>query len=233
MTKKLTQSPAPQQQEQDGLSVATSIKDHRTRKTYTPLSSTCYQFDFKTAFLNTPIPDGTKYYVEPPPGLGKPSGYVCKLNKALYGLRQSPLYWFLAIKPVMESLGFNALSSDLCLFRHKQTGALVVLYVDDLLIAAINAGIINGIRDRLRAIYDLKELGEVRRFLGFDVVRDRAARKIFISQASYIKALLKKVDMWDCKPATTPWPSKFELPTTWDPLVTEQKGYIKKTRSIN
>ena len=110
---------------------------------------------------------------------------------------------------------------------------MVVLYVDDLLIAAINAGIINGIRDRLRAIYDLKELGEVRRFLGFDVVRDRAARKIFISQASYIKALLKKVDMWDCKPATTPWPSKFELPTTWDPLVTEQKGYIKKTGSIN
>ncbi|KAL2138075.1 hypothetical protein VTI28DRAFT_7501 [Corynascus sepedonium] len=60
----------------------------------------------------------------------------------------------------MESLGFTALSSDLCLFRHKEFGALVVLYVDDLLIATFKVDIINGIRDRLRAIYDLKELGE-------------------------------------------------------------------------
>jgi hypothetical protein len=193
----------------------------------------CHQFDFKTAFLNAPIPDGAEYYVEPPPGLGKPPGYVCKLNKALYGLRQSPLYWFLAIKPVMESLGFEALPSDLCLFRHKGLNILIVLYVDDLLIAAANVESINSIRDRLRAIYDLNEIGEVRRFLGFDVIRDRAARNIFISQSSYIKTLLKKVNMWDCSPATTPWPSKFELPTAWEPLTTEQKTCIKKTGSLN
>ncbi|KXX82433.1 Copia protein [Madurella mycetomatis] len=198
----------------DSQDVYAAVVNSVTVKTFFTLVAVqdleCYQFDFKTAFLNAPIPNSTEYYIEPPPGLGKPTRYICKLNKALYGLQKSPLYWFLAIKPVMESLGFNALSSDLCLFRHKALGVLVVLYVDDVLIAATTVNIINDIRDRLRAIYDLKEMGEVKRFLGFDVVRDRAAKKIFISQSSYIKTLLKK-----------------------EPLTTEQKGYIKKTGSIN
>jgi len=193
----------------------------------------CHQFDFVTAFLNAPIPDGAEYFVEPPVGLGNPPGYACLLHKALYGLRKSPLYWFLAIKPVMESLGFEALSSDLCLFRDRKRGVLVALYVDDLLVAAQSVKSIFEVRNKLNAIYDLKELGEVRRFLGFDVVRDRDARKIFITQSSYIKALLKKVDMWDCSPVSSPWPNKFELPTNWEPLMGAQKGYIKKTGSIN
>lgn len=193
----------------------------------------CWQYDFVAAFLNALILDGAEYFVEPPAGLGKPAGFVAKLNKALYGLRRSPLYWFLTIKPVMESLGFESLLSDLCLFRHKETGILVCLYVDDLLIAARTVEAIHRVRDQLRAIFELKEIGEVRRFLGFDVIRDRAAKKIYISQASYIKALLKKVGMWDVDPVQTPWPNKFELPTTWEPVPGQQKGYIKKTGSVN
>jgi hypothetical protein len=41
--------------------------------------------------------------------------------------------------------------------------------------------VIDWVRDRLMEIFELKELGEVKRFLGFDIVRDRPNRKIFIS----------------------------------------------------
>lgn len=68
---------------------------------------------------------------------------VCKLRKALYGLRQSPLYWFMTIKPVMEDIGFESLDSDICLFRHRELGILVVLYVDDLLVAAKTIALIS------------------------------------------------------------------------------------------
>ena len=195
----------------------------------------CYQFDFVAAFLNSLIPEGAVYYVQPPPGLDTPEGFVWLLCKALYGLRESPLYWFLTIRPVMEKLGFEVLFSDLCLFRHKDTGALVIIYVDDLLVAAKTVEIIDNIRDQLMAIYELKELGEVRRFLGYDVVRDRSERKVYVSQASYIKTMLLKLGMWDCNPVSSPWPTnkKFDLPMTWEPLVAEQKAYIKKTGSIN
>jgi hypothetical protein len=52
----------------------------------------CHQLDFKTAFLNTIIPDTAKYYVEQPHGIERDPRRVCKLRKALYGLRKSLLY---------------------------------------------------------------------------------------------------------------------------------------------
>ncbi|KAK4031688.1 histidine phosphatase superfamily [Parachaetomium inaequale] len=78
----------------------------------------------------------------------------------------------------MESLGFESLEFDACLFRNNELGILVVLYVDDLLIAAPDTKLIDRTRDGLKRSYDLKELGEDKRFLGFDVIRDREARKL-------------------------------------------------------
>ncbi len=74
---------------------------------------------------------------------------------------------------MIESLGFKSLESNVCFFKHKELGILVVLYIDDLLIATPYIDLINYIRDSLRYSFDLKELGEVKRFLGFDVIRDR------------------------------------------------------------
>jgi len=37
---------------------------------------------------------------------------------------------------MMKELGFEQYGSDMCLFKHKENRALVVLYVDDLLISA-------------------------------------------------------------------------------------------------
>ena len=208
-----------------------------TVKTFFALVATmdleCRQFDFKTAFLNADIPDGVEYFVEPPAGLDKPLNKACRLKKALYGLRHSPLYWFMTIKPILEGMGFRSLESDICLFKHDELGILLVLYVDDLLIAALNNGLIDWVRDRLLEIFELKELGEVKRFLGFDVVRDRKNYKIFISQESYLRSFLDKKNMTDCSSTATPWPSKFELPTEWEPIAGQQKAYIKDTGSLN
>jgi hypothetical protein len=208
-----------------------------TVKTFLAIVATedleCLQFDFKTAFLNAKIPDDAEYYVEPPPGLSTPYGKVCKLKKALYGLRESPLYWFLAIKPVLEELGFESLPSDFCLFRHKTTGALIVLYVDDLLIAAKSKTIIEAVRDGLMARYEMKELGEVKRFLGFDIMRDRKNHKIYISQETYIRAMLKKFGMDGVNPVKTPWKPKFELPRTWEPLTAKKSWYSSRTGALN
>ncbi len=90
------------------------------------------------------------------------------------------------------------------MFRHTDLDILVVLYVDDLLAAAPIVAIINDVRDRLKRAFDLKELGEVKRFLGFDILRNRDDRKIFISQESYTRALLAKRDLQHCNAAPTP-----------------------------
>lgn len=46
-----------------------------------------HQMDVKTAFLNGTLLE--EIYMEVPHGFNAPNGYVCKLNKTLYGLKQS------------------------------------------------------------------------------------------------------------------------------------------------
>ncbi len=49
----------------------------------------------------------------------------------------------MTIKLVIEDIGFESLDSDICLFRHKELGILVMLYVDDLLVAAKTIALIS------------------------------------------------------------------------------------------
>ena len=98
---------------------------------------------------------------------------VWKSREALYGLRRSALYWFITTLPVMKDLSFEEFRLGyMCLFKHKENRALVVLYVDDLLVFAEDDTIIEAIAKELGERYELKEVGEVKRFLGFGVIRD-------------------------------------------------------------
>ena len=53
-----------------------------------------YQMDVKSAFLNGELEE--EFYIEHPEGflLSKNKNYVCKLKKALYGIKQDPRAWF-------------------------------------------------------------------------------------------------------------------------------------------
>jgi len=148
-----------------------------------------YLFDFNTAFLNAKIPDGVLIYVEQPTGLGTGTK-ACRLNQALYSLKESPLYWFLTLVPVMEKMGFKPFDSNLCLFSNKDTDVFVVLYVDDLLVAAHNIELVNTTRNSLCKRFQLKELGEAKIFLGFEFLRDRPNRRIYLSQRRYTQQIL-------------------------------------------
>ena len=70
-----------------------------------------WQYDFKTAFLNSPITD-EEIYVAQPHGFektevnGKRGKYVCKLEKGLYGLKQSPRLWAATLTAWLLAYGF-------------------------------------------------------------------------------------------------------------------------------
>jgi hypothetical protein len=61
----------------------------------------------------------------------------------------------------------------------------------------------------LKLEFDTKDGGPVNYFLGFNVYRDREARKLYLSQEHYIESLLERFDMATCNPAKTPLPATF------------------------
>jgi len=73
----------------------------------------------------------------------QPPGYVeegqeelvCKLEKSLYGLKQSPRCWNMTFRRYIRSIGFRESDADSCNFvRNDSKLSIVALYVDDLIL---------------------------------------------------------------------------------------------------
>jgi hypothetical protein len=92
------------------------------------------QFNVKNAFLNWDLQE--EVYITPSLGVSHDSGYVCKLKKVLYNLKQAPHAWFEKIFVVILSLGFVSSCHDSTLFiKCTNAGHIILsLYVDDLII---------------------------------------------------------------------------------------------------
>ena len=79
------------------------------------------QVDYTAAFVQAPVTENI--YVEMPRGYKQP-GKVLKLNKSLYGLKQSPRNWFLHLKKGLIRQGFTPSNFDPCLFYHPTSGKM-------------------------------------------------------------------------------------------------------------
>ena len=96
-----------------------------------------HQMDVETAFLNGKL--GEEIYMQQPEGYVKPGEkyLVCKLEKSLYGLKQSSRCWNKAFRESVEKIGFTQATADPCVFiRKKDTLTIIAIHVDDLMILA-------------------------------------------------------------------------------------------------
>ncbi|CAM8982594.1 unnamed protein product [Rhodiola kirilowii] len=111
--------------------------------------------------------------------------YVCRLQKSLYGLKQAPRQWYKKFESVMEKQGYQKTTSDHYVF-HQRFGVddvvILLLYVDDMLIVGRNAERIARLRQQLSNSFVMKDLGTSKQIIGLRISRDRAARKLHLSQ---------------------------------------------------
>ncbi|CAM8877274.1 unnamed protein product [Rhodiola kirilowii] len=84
-------------------------------------------------------------------------GEVCKLHKAIYGLKQSPRAWYSKLNSVLTSSGFKCSHVDSSLFvRYGKGSKLIVLvYVDDLIISGEDLSELKKVLHQKFAIKDL------------------------------------------------------------------------------
>ena len=170
-------------------------------------------------------------YTSTPEGFGNPQS-IWKLNKALYGLRKSPRLWQQEATRVLQSLGFQAVPEDPCLFVR---GCIIFFfYVDDIVIVYHRelADEAHKVPDRIQQYWELRDMGETNWFLGIRIVRDRARHKLWLCQDAYISAIAARFHLTGSKPVYTPMPVTPLQPFTGTATDSQVLEYQQKVGSV-
>ncbi|KMQ81925.1 gag-pol polyprotein, partial [Lasius niger] len=138
---------------------------------------------------------------------------VCLLKKALYGLRQSGLQWYRCLVTKLKQLDMQPTGQDPCMFtsRRKNCVMLIAIYVDDILIATNDLNWLKEIKQQLAESFEMKDLGPVNYCLGIEFQQDENDHSVVLTQRQYIKAILERFNMQDCKSVKTPIDTNVQL----------------------
>ena len=181
------------------------------------------QLDVVTAFLNAVLDN--PQYAELPPGYedtdsqtGEPC--VMLLKKALYGLKDAPRHWYLTIDSYLGEIGFLPLKSDPCVYVYvsedskqpttniaeglNNVAAILALYVDDVILIGGDDAVLSMLKKKLTARFKMKDLGDASLVLGMEISRDLSCGTVSVTQAPYVRSILKKFGMDGCNKVNTP-----------------------------
>lgn len=189
------------------------------------------QMDVKTAFLHGDLEEDI--YMKQPEGyvLEGNVELVCKLGKSLYGLKQAPRQWYMKFDGFMHEIGFGRCNADHCCYfmRFDSSFIILLLYVDDMLIAGSCVQEVNKLKKQLSKRFAMKDLGEAKQILGMRINRDKVAGKLYLSQSDYIDKVLRRFSMQDAKPVSTPLGSQFRLSRKESPTSDLERAEMSKT----
>ncbi|GKC60123.1 retrotransposon protein, putative, ty1-copia subclass [Tanacetum coccineum] len=144
------------------------------------------QLDVKTAFLHGNLEE--VIYMRQPPGYEQ-GNKICLLKKSLYGLKQSPRQWSYSPGEYIYLL----------------------LYVDDMLITCKSKAKIGSTKSLLKKEFDMKELGEAKKILSMEIVRDRSHKIMTVLQSGYVFKILNKFRIDNGKSVQMPLGGHFKL----------------------
>ncbi|CAL2225289.1 unnamed protein product [Prunus armeniaca] len=139
--------------------------------------------DVKMAFLRGYLKDDicmsqSQGFIEASKG-----NLVCRLKNSLYRLQQSQRQWYKRFDTYMLQIGYRRCESDCCVYSHvfkDRTIILLLLYVDDMLIACQDMSKVQELKSLLEKEFDMKDLGPVQKILGMEIRKDRNLVKLWL-----------------------------------------------------
>nr|ABA97577.2 retrotransposon protein, putative, unclassified [Oryza sativa Japonica Group] len=145
-------------------------------------------------------------YVKQPPGFENPDfpNHVFKLYKALYGLKQAPRAWYDRLKNFLLAKGFTMGKIDKTLFvlKHGDNQLFIQIYVDDIIFGCLTHALVVEFAETMRMEFEMSMMGELSYFLGLQI--KQTPQGTFVHQTKYMKDLLRRFKMENCKPISTP-----------------------------
>ncbi|WVZ94125.1 LOW QUALITY PROTEIN: hypothetical protein U9M48_040060 [Paspalum notatum var. saurae] len=144
-------------------------------------------------------------YVRQPPGFesARFPDRVYRLRKALYGLKQAPRAWYARLKSFLLKSGF--------------------IYVDDIIFGGSSHALVSSFAEQMSREFEMSLMGELQFFLGLQI--KQGPEGTFVHQAKYTRDILKKFEMGDSKPMTTPMSTNTALDADEDGEAVDQKEF--------
>ena len=109
------------------------------------------------------------------------------------------------------SHGYKKSTADPCVYIKTVTSqdgtvhfVMIAIYVDYMLFFSNNTDMLEKEKNAIAKEFPVEDLGEVRHILGMLIKRDRNSRTLTISQSKYLEGVLKRFNMTECKPVSTP-----------------------------
>jgi hypothetical protein len=155
------------------------------------------QIDIQNSFLHGLLTEDV--YMAQPSGFIHPNHpqHICKLHKAIYGLKQAARAWF------------SKADSSLFIYRTPVVNMFLLIYVDDIIIVSSIPTTMDELLQLLCIDFAVKDLGNLHYFLEVEVLLVKDGP--LLSQQRYIRDLLYKANMKDAKPVTSPMSSSSVL----------------------
>lgn len=186
-----------------------------------------HQMDVETAFLHPELNEDI--YMELPNNEEYFPQRYCKLKKSIYGLKQASRVWYQKLDKKLCKMGLIRSKADPCVFfkRDQETMLIVAVYVDDLLILSNNIKEKEQLKEELNQEFRMKDLGEAHFILGMRIDRDQSDGSITLDQSNYIKNMLKRFGMEDCKEVSTPMTPGQIFTKDMSPKTEDEKQAMK------
>ena len=107
---------------------------------------------------------------------------------------------------------------------------VIVVYVDDIIFGGDKVKLCHDFALKMKNEFEMSMIGELSYFLGLQVSQRNDG--LVISQVKYVKELLKKFGMAECKPVSTPMPTACKLSKDEDGKGVDQKEYRSMIGSL-
>lgn len=159
-----------------------------------------HQMDAVTAFLQGELHE--EIYMQQPEMYNDGTKQVCRLNRAIYGLKQAGREWNMKLEAALKSFGFEKSKMDPCVYFIKGNQLILAIYVDDILIFWKDEAQLKEIKRALGSAFKMKDMGPAKECVGIRITQGE--NNIQLDQSSYAEEILKRFGMQECKPISTP-----------------------------
>ena len=180
---------------------------------------TAYLYGMLDTDVYMKIPEGFKLPDAKPKGM-----FSIKLKRSLYGLKQSGQMWYNRLSEYLLKEGYVNNPICPCVFIKKSNSgfAILAVYVDDInLIGTLEE--LTKAAEYLKNEFEMKSLGQTKYCLGLQI--EHCPTGILVHQKAYIEKVLKRFNMDEAHPLSTPMVVRSLDPKN-DPFRPKEDGEI-------